>query len=87
MQTDVTYQLDLFPDQLLLRRVDPKKNMKRFYLMTVQHDLFGGVSLLREWGRIGSPGQVALDHFVDEGQAVDALSEFTRAKRNRGYQI
>lgn len=82
-----TYQLDLFPDQLLLRRIDPAKRMKRFYLMTVQRDLFAQVSLVREWGRIGSPGTVAVDHFADEGLAVDALATFAKAKRKRGYDI
>lgn len=82
-----TYQLDLFPDQLLLRRVDPAKSMKRFYLMTVQRDLFGSVSLVREWGRIGSPGTIAVDHFEDEGMAVDALATLAKVKRKRGYDL
>lgn len=82
-----TFQLDLFPDQLLLRRIDPAQSMKRFYLMTVQRDLFGSVSLVREWGRIGSPGTVALDHFADEGLAVDALVSLAKAKRKRGYDL
>jgi hypothetical protein len=29
-------QYEVFPDRLHLRRVDPVKNMRRFYLMTVQ---------------------------------------------------
>ena len=82
-----TFQLDLFPDQLLLRRIDPAQSMKRFYLMTVQRDLFGSVSLVREWGRIGSPGTVAVDHFADEGLAVDALAVLAKAKRKRGYDL
>jgi predicted DNA-binding WGR domain protein len=47
-------QFEVFPDRLHLRRVDPAKKMRRFYLMTVQRDLFGGAQLVREWGRIGS---------------------------------
>ena len=82
---DDIYQAALFPDRLLLRRIDPVRKMRRFYLMTVQRDLFGGVSLIREWGRIGSSGQVSVDHFLDEGQAVDALSDIAKAKRKRGY--
>ena len=78
-------QAAIFPDRLLLRRIDPARKMRRFYLMTVQRDLFGGVSLIREWGRIGSSGQVSVDHFLDEGQAVDALSDIAKAKRKRGY--
>jgi predicted DNA-binding WGR domain protein len=82
--TDAT-QLEVFPDRLHLRREDPAQNMRRFYLMTVQRDLFGGASLIREWGRMGSPGRVHVEHHLDEGQAVDALSDIATAKRKRGY--
>ena len=79
-------QLDIFPDQTRLRREDTSRNMRRFYQMVVQRDLFGGASLIREWGRIGSAGQVRIDHHPDEGRAVDALAELVTAKRRRGYE-
>jgi predicted DNA-binding WGR domain protein len=41
--------------------------------MTVQRDLFGGASLIREWGRVGSPGKVRIEHHPDEGHALNAL--------------
>lgn len=80
-------QLHVFPDRLLMRRVDPGQNMQRFYLMTVQRDLFGGAMLVKEWGRIGSAGQVQVSHHADEGQAVDALAKTAKAKRKRGYNL
>lgn len=78
-------QLEVFPDQMYLRREDPSKNMRRFYLMTVQRDLFGGASLIREWGRMGSVGKQHIEHHPDEGQAIDALADIAGAKRKRGY--
>lgn len=78
-------QLEIFPDQMHLCREDPSRNMRRFYLMAVQRDLFGGASLIREWGRIGSPGRLRIDHHPDEGRAVDALAGLVVAKRKRGY--
>jgi hypothetical protein len=42
---------------LHLRRVDPTRNMRRFYTFTIQPTLFGGSSLIRHWGRIGTNGQ------------------------------
>lgn len=78
-------QLELFHDSLHLRRIDPAANMARFYQMVVQRDLFGGATLIREWGRIGSPGRVVSQHFPDEGLAVDALADLARAKARRGY--
>ncbi|QDA36013.1 WGR domain-containing protein (plasmid) [Paracoccus liaowanqingii] len=78
-------QLEVFPDRAYLRRKDPSRNMHRFYLMAVQRDLFGRASLIREWGRIGSPGKLCVEHHPDEGRAVDALSALMAAKRKRGY--
>ena len=46
-------QFEIFPDQMGLRCEDASRNMRRFYRMVVQRDLFGGASLIREWGRIG----------------------------------
>jgi len=84
--TEDRKQLQVFPDRTLMKRVDPAKKMHRFYLMTVQRDLFGGASLTREWGRIGSSGQVRTDYHADEGQAVDALADLAKQKTKRGYK-
>jgi predicted DNA-binding WGR domain protein len=40
-----------------LYRVDPARNMRRFYRLDLQPDLFGAWCVVREWGRIGRPGQ------------------------------
>lgn len=80
-------QLQVFPDRLLMHRVDPAKNMRRFYLMTVQRDLFGGATLIKEWGRIGSAGKLQRDQHPDEGQAIDALADIAKAKHKRGYEF
>lgn len=80
-------QLQVFPDRLHLRRINPEKNMRRFYLMTVQRDLFGGALLIREWGRIGSTGKIKTSYHRDEGQAIDALNDIATAKRKRGYKL
>ena len=69
-----------------LRREHASRRMRRFYRMVVQRDLFGGAFLIREWGRIGMPGQVRMDQNPDEGRAVDALADLVATKRKRGYQ-
>lgn len=84
--TDRHYQPEIFPDQLLLHRVNSDLSMRRFYYMTVQRDLFGGATLVREWGRIGSSGQVRFEPYLDEGQAVTALSQITKKKQKKGYR-
>ena len=79
-------QYELFPTRVEMRRIDPSRNMRRFYLMQVQPDLFGGVSLIREWGRIGRRGRVLVEHHADEGEAVTALNGMARVKARRGYE-
>ena len=82
---ETSVQLEVFPTDLQLRRIDPARNMRRFYCISIQPDLFGGVSLIREWGRLGCGGQVMIEHHRDEGQAVTALLKVAAMKRRRGY--
>lgn len=78
-------QLEVFPSAMSLQRIEAERNMRRFYLMTVQRDLFGGAVLVKEWGRIGSSGRVKKELFSDEAKAVDALAKIVKAKSRRGY--
>ena len=78
-------QLDLFPVAVHLNRIDPDQHMKRFYRLCLQPDLFGGCTLVREWGRIGSGGRMRCDSHPSEGQAVNALIAMAQAKERRGY--
>jgi predicted DNA-binding WGR domain protein len=56
-------------------------------LLTVQRDLFGGATLVQEWGAIGTAGRIRHSHHPDEGQAVDALASLAQQKFKRGYRI
>lgn len=68
-----------------LRRTDPTRNMARFYAATVQPTLFGEVALVREWGRIGSPGRVQVTNYPSPEEAEGALKRLKAAKSKRGY--
>jgi predicted DNA-binding WGR domain protein len=59
---------------LHLRRIDPARNMARFYALSIQPTLFGGASLVRNWGRIGTNGQAMMETFDEDGVAGEALS-------------
>ena len=74
------------PDPVHLKRVDPEQNMRRFYCLTVQPTLFGGASLIREWGRIGTRGQTMMETFDEADDADKAFDRLERAKRRRGYR-
>ena len=78
-------QLDVFPTDMQLRRIDPTHNMRRFYRLSVQPDLFGGATLVREWGRIGLRGQMMIKSHPDEGKAITALMKLAAVKKRRGY--
>lgn len=74
------------PYHLYVERVAPEKNMARFYALTVQPTLFGGVAVVRAWGRIGTRGQEMVQLFDNEGEAVSLFLDVLREKRRRGYQ-
>lgn len=83
---DISRQMEVFPTTVDLKRIDPSLNMRRFYRMSVQPDLFGGACLVREWGRIGFRGQMLIEQHPDEGRAVNALMKLAATKNRRGYQ-
>lgn len=66
--------------QTYLEKRQPAKNVARFYRMAVMPNLFGEWTLYREWGRIGQGGQVRMDWFKDENQAVAALVTLETSK-------
>ncbi len=71
---------------MLMRRVDPARNMARFYSLDVERDLFGRVVLVRRWGRIGTAGKVRLDEYPEEEAALAAIAALERQKVRRGYR-
>ncbi|MCP1201002.1 WGR domain-containing protein [Notoacmeibacter sp. MSK16QG-6] len=74
------------PEPVHLRRIDPTQNMRRFYSLSVQPTLFGGASLIRDWGRIGTRGQTMMETFDTADDADLAFDRLERSKRRRGYR-
>jgi len=73
-------------NRIYLVRHDQAKNMHRFYQMFVAQGLLGEWSLIREWGRVGSPGTVRNDWFDTEEEAVIARQKIADSKQKKGYQ-
>lgn len=69
-----------------LTRIDPARNMQRFYAVTVQPNLFGEWTLVREWGRIGRRPQQLLHTFTTQADAEHARSQWMTVKQRRGYE-
>ncbi|GLQ29090.1 MAG: WGR domain-containing protein [Tritonibacter mobilis] len=72
---DKKQQMEVFPTTIDLKRIDPSLNMRRFYRMSVQSELFGGACLVREWGRIGFRGQMLIEQHPDEGIELLSINE------------
>jgi len=69
-----------------LQRHDTAKNMHRFYQMHISPGIFGDWWLIREWGRVGSPGTVRKDWFDSEEEAVAASKKLRDVKSKKGYR-
>ncbi len=69
-----------------LKRTDPARHISRFYLLAVQPDLFDEWCLVREWGRIGRPGQTRMDTYPTQAQAEAAFTHHRKRKERRGYR-
>lgn len=72
-------------DTLLLRRVDPARNMARYYALTLEPTLFGEVAVMRHWGRIGTRGRSKSCFLGSMEAARAALDRQAARKQRRGY--
>ena len=70
---------------LVLHRVDNARNMVRFYAISIEPTLFGGRSLVRNWGRMGTWGRYKIELFEDEAAAESAMVRLAGIKSARGY--
>lgn len=68
-----------------LRKVDPSRNMARFYHVDLAPNLFGEVTVLRSWGRIGTRGRAMIETCASAEAAQVSAARLTRAKLRRGY--
>ena len=61
------------------------RNMRRFYRLDVQPDLFGGILPMKEWGRLGATGCKIAERYDAEALASAASHRQIERKRRRGY--
>lgn len=69
-----------------LEKRDPAKNMARSYRIWVIPTLFGDYAVVKEWGRIGSPGTVREEWYATQDEAVRDGLALRRRKQRRGYK-
>ena len=75
------------PYHLYVERVDPDRNMARFYTLAIEPTLFGTPRLLRRWGRIGTLGRTKVHDFEREEDAVALFLELLRERQAHGYRL
>lgn len=62
-------------------------NKHRFYQLYVAPGLFDDWSVIKEWGRVGSPGTVRKDWFETENEAITAAIKLCEKKCKKGYRL
>lgn len=74
-----------------LERHDPKKNMHRYYRISISQTLFGPYALIREWGRcrakftptgLGHRKEVWYENLLDALRAGEVIVQI---KKLKGY--
>ena len=68
-----------------LERVDPERNVYRYYVLSIEPTLLGDTSLTREWGRIGRRGRRIIEFCPDVPIAREKLEGWLARKSRRGY--
>jgi predicted DNA-binding WGR domain protein len=67
--------------------VDPAKRRFRFYELRWQPTLWGGVALVRAWGRLGAPGRWHAGKYPDRDAAQGDVERAVRRRLRRGYRL
>jgi|GEM_PF-3972278 len=69
-----------------MRKID-KAGDEIYYSMHLCADLFGGYTVVREWGKVGSEGRVLVTPTACEHSALDLVAEIADHQRKRGYSM
>jgi predicted DNA-binding WGR domain protein len=70
-----------------LTRIDPTRNINRLYVVEVIPSLFGEWTVMREWGRRGSPGTVRLSSYQQHNEAETAERRMIKRRLQHGYMV
>lgn len=71
---------------MYLTKIDPSRNMKRFYSVTIQPTILGACCLVRMHGRIGGSTRVLPPvPYTSLPAAQVALERLAARKKRRGY--
>jgi predicted DNA-binding WGR domain protein len=72
--------------RIYLERIEPDRNMARFYALEIEADLFGHVLAVRRWGRIGTMGRRRALPCPSPELAMAEIERLRGIKLRRGYR-
>ena len=73
--------------RLLLKQRAEGREAPRFVQLTLQPDLLGGWTLLRETGQTGGRSTLRRVQFLDQASALSALEQARDQQLRRGFQL
>ena len=68
-----------------MTRIEPDRNIRRFYAVDVCCNLFGEWTCVRRCGRVGSKGRILETVFCSQELAAAEADNWFRQKRGRGH--
>jgi predicted DNA-binding WGR domain protein len=69
-----------------LQHIDPTRNCRRWYAVHLQQEIWGGVAVVCQWGRIGNTGGCEkVIRCASLGDAQDTMQKILRRRTRRGY--
>jgi predicted DNA-binding WGR domain protein len=72
---------------ILLHRINPERNERRFYLVATGPTLLDTHAVQRTWGRIGGGQRCMITPCADEVEAGQVAARIVKAKVKGGYKI
>jgi predicted DNA-binding WGR domain protein len=73
--------------RVLMQQPPQGQEQPRFVSISLQQDLLGGWTLLRESGLIGGKSQLKREQFLDTEPALEAFEKARAAHFKKGFQV
>ena len=73
--------------RVLMQQPPQGQESPRYVSISLQQDLLGGWTLLRESGLIGGKSQLKREQFLETESAIDAFENARAAHTNKGFQV
>ena len=73
--------------RVLMQQPPHGQEQPRFVSISLQQDLLGGWTLLRESGLIGGKSQLKREQFLDTDPAIEAFEKTRAAHVKKGFQV